>query len=55
MLEAGIIKHADLSKVKCMLPITLGQKQHKGAGLTLEELQHRVNEECEAAGLELHF
>ena len=39
MLEAGIIEWADLSKIKCMLQMTLGQKQHKGTGLTLEELQ----------------
>jgi hypothetical protein len=51
MLEAGIIKCADLSKVRCMSLTTLGQKQHEGTGLTLEELQCRVNEECEAAGL----
>jgi hypothetical protein len=51
MLEAGIIKHADLSKVRCVSPTTLGQKQHEGTGLTLEELQRRVNKECEAAGL----
>jgi hypothetical protein len=38
-----------------MSQTTLGQKQHKGAGLTLEELQHWVNEECEAAGLGPHF
>jgi hypothetical protein len=51
MLEAGIIKHTDPSKVRCVLPTTLGQKQHKGARLTLEELQCRVNKECKAAGL----
>jgi hypothetical protein len=51
MLEVGIIKRADPSKVRCVLPTTLGQKQHEGARLTLEELQCRVNEECEAAGL----
>jgi hypothetical protein len=55
MLEVGIIERVDPSKVKCMSPTTLGQKQHEGAGLTLEELQCRVNEECEAAGLEPHF
>ena len=55
MLEAGIIEQADLSKIRCMSQTTLGQKQHDGAGLTLEELQRRVNEECEAAGLEPHF
>ena len=55
MLGAGIIERADPSKVKCVSPTTLGQKQHEGAGLTLEELQRKVNEECEAAGLGPHF
>jgi hypothetical protein len=40
MLEAGIIEQANLSKIKCMSQTMLGQKQHKGAGLMLEELQH---------------
>jgi hypothetical protein len=55
MLEAGIIEQADPSKIRCMSQTMLGQKQHNGAGLTLEELQCQVNEECEAAGLEPHF
>jgi hypothetical protein len=55
MLEAGIIKHTDPAKIKCVSATTLGQKQHKGAGLTLEELQQKVNKECEAAGLTPHF
>jgi hypothetical protein len=38
MLEVGIIKQADLSKIRCMSQMTLGQKQHDRAGLTLEEL-----------------
>jgi hypothetical protein len=55
MLEVGIIERANPSKIKCMSQTTLGQKQHEGAGLTLEELQRQVNEECEAAGLGPHF
>jgi hypothetical protein len=51
MVEVGIVKCTDPYKVRCVLPTTLGQKQHEGAELTLEELQHRVNEECEAVGL----
>jgi hypothetical protein len=55
MLEVGITKWADPSKIRCVSQMMLGQKQHDGAGLMLEELQHQVNKECEAAGLELHF
>jgi transposase InsO family protein len=51
MQEAGIIERADPAKIKCVSATTLGQKQHEGRGLTLEELQHKVNKECEAAGL----
>jgi hypothetical protein len=38
MLDVGIIECTDPVKIKCMSPTTLGQKQHDGAGLTLEEL-----------------
>ena len=55
MLEAGIIERADPAQIKCVSQTTLGQKQHEGQGLTLEELQQKVNEECAAAGLMPHF
>jgi hypothetical protein len=55
MLEVGIIEQADPSKIKCVSQTTLGQKQHKGTGLMLEEPQHQVNKECEAVGLGPHF
>jgi hypothetical protein len=55
MLNAGIIERADPAKIKCVSATTLGQKQHEGTGLTLEELQQKVNMECEAAGLMPHF
>ena len=55
MLEVGIIEQVDLSKIRCMSQMTLGQKQHNGAGLTLEELQHQVNKKCKIAELELCF
>jgi transposase InsO family protein len=55
MQDAGIIERADPAKIKCVSATTLGQKQHEGMGLTLEELQHKVNKECEAAGLTPHF
>jgi hypothetical protein len=55
MLDAGIIEHMNPAKIKCMFPTTLGQKQHNRAGLTLEELWQKVNDECIAAGLTPHF
>jgi Reverse transcriptase (RNA-dependent DNA polymerase) len=55
MQEAGIIERADPAKIKCVSATTLRQKQHEGMGLTLEELQLKVNKECEAAGLMPHF
>jgi hypothetical protein len=55
MLNAGIVEHADHTKIKCMSATMLRQKQHEGAGLTLEKLQQKVNKEYEAAGLMLHF
>jgi hypothetical protein len=55
MLNAGIIEHTDPAKIKCVSATMLGQKQHEGIGLTLEELQQKVNKECEAAGLTPHF
>ena len=33
----------------------MAQKTHKGAGLTLDELQHRVNKKCIHNGLEPQF
>ncbi|KAG6807524.1 hypothetical protein H0H92_007173, partial [Tricholoma furcatifolium] len=55
MLDAGIIEQCDPSQVKCVSPTTLAQKAHQGAGLTLEELQHKVNEECVANGMDAPF
>ena len=55
MLEAGVIEHIEPSRVKCVSPTVLVHKAHEGAGLTLEELQQRINAECIKAGLESHF
>ena len=55
MLEAGIIEPCHPDQVKCVSPTTLAQKAHESGGLTLEELQHKVNDECAAAGLEPYF
>jgi RNase H-like domain found in reverse transcriptase/Reverse transcriptase (RNA-dependent DNA polymerase) len=51
MLEAGIIAPIDHKDVKCCGATTLAKKAHEGKGLTIEELQHRVNEECITAGI----
>ncbi|TFY79122.1 hypothetical protein EWM64_g4890 [Hericium alpestre] len=51
MLEAGIIEAVHPSRIKAISPTTLAQKAHEGGGLTLEELQHCVNDECLTAGL----
>ena len=50
MLEAGIIEQCLPDQVKCVSPTTLAQKVHSGPGLHLEELQHRVNDECISHG-----
>lgn len=51
LLEAGVIEQCHPSEVKCVSPITLAQKAHEGKGLSLKELQHRVNDQCVEAGL----
>jgi len=46
MLSAGIIEPCTPEEVKCVSPTTLAQKAHQGKGLSLPELQHRINDEC---------
>ncbi|KAG6839380.1 hypothetical protein C0991_003172 [Blastosporella zonata] len=55
MLAAGVIKQCEPGQVKCVSGTTLAQKAHQGGGLTLEELQHRINDQCIANGLGAHF
>jgi transposase InsO family protein len=55
MLEAGIIEACRPEDVKCISPTTLAQKTHQGKGHALGELQHRVNDECIAHGIEPKF
>ena len=55
MLKAGIIEQCLPDQVKCVSPTTLAQKAHTNSGLVLEELQHRVNDECIAHGYEPAF
>jgi hypothetical protein len=45
MLAAGIIEKAPAELVKCCATMVLVQKAHEQGGLTLEELQHKVNEQ----------
>ena len=51
LLAADIIEPIRPEDVKCASPITLAQKTHTTASLSLDELRHRVNEECIQHGL----
>ena len=55
MLEAGVIKPSKPEDIKCISSTTLAQKTHECKRLSLEELQHRVNNECMAYGIETKF
>ena len=55
MLATDIIEPIDYQDVKCCSATTLAQKAHDRGGLMLEELQHKVNDECIAAGLDRVF
>lgn len=55
MLEADVIESIDFQDVKCCGMTTLAQKAHDGGGLTIEELQHRVNDECIKHGIPEEF
>ena len=55
MLKADIIEQCLPDQVKCVSPTTLAQKAHSNRGLNLEELQHRVNDECITHGFKTLF
>jgi transposase InsO family protein len=55
MIAAGVLIRLEPSEVKCIAPTVLSQKAHEQGGLSQDELQHRVNEQCVAAGLPPHF
>jgi len=55
MLEAGIIEQITPGEVRCVAPTVLAQKAHEGGGLLLDELKHRVNDECIRHGLPPSF
>ena len=46
MLEAGIIRPIHPSKVQFVAQTVLAQKTHDGQGLCIEELKHKVNDQC---------
>jgi hypothetical protein len=55
MLEAGIIEPIHHTNVKCCGATTLAKKAHEGDGLDIEELQHRLNEQCTETGRSIPF
>ena len=55
MLKADVIEQCLPDQVKCVSPTTLAQKAHTGSSLTLEELQHRVNDACTNHGFKPTF
>ena len=55
MLDAGIIHQIHPRDVRCVAQIVLAQKTHEGQGLPLEELRHRVNEQCMKNNLPSEF
>jgi hypothetical protein len=50
MIATDIIEPIDYQDIKCCGATTLAQKAHEGSRLTLEELQHRLNDECVQPG-----
>lgn len=46
MLAAGIITPIHPRDIRNVAPTVLAQKVHKGSGLTMDELKHRVNDKC---------
>jgi hypothetical protein len=50
-----VIQAINPADVKCCGATTLAQKAHNGDGLTIEELQRRVDNQCIASGFETVF
>jgi hypothetical protein len=55
MLEAEVIRPINPADVKCCGSTTLAQKAHNGGGLSIEELQRRVDDQCITSGFESAF
>jgi hypothetical protein len=51
LLAVDIIEPIRPEDVLCASPLTLAQKVHDNPGLSLDELRHRLNEECSAHGI----
>jgi len=55
MLKGGIIRPIHPGEVCCVAPSVLAQKAHGNMGLSLDELKHKVNNECIVYGLPAAF
>ena len=55
MLKGGIIRPMHPGEVCCVAPSVLAQKAHENTGLSLDELKHKVNDECINYGLPAAF
>ena len=55
MLEAGIIRPIHPRDVCFVAQMVLAKKTHDGQGLPLDELQHKVNDQCVQHGLPGEF
>ena len=51
MLEAGVIRPIHPGEVRFVAQTVLAQKAHDRQGLSIEELKHKVNEQCIQHGL----
>jgi hypothetical protein len=51
MVEAGIIAPIHPRDVHAVAPVVFSKKTHDGQGLPLDELKHRVNDQCMELGL----
>ena len=55
MLEAGIIRCIHPWDVRFVAQTVLAQNAHGGDGLTINELKHRVNDQCTEHGIPSKF
>jgi hypothetical protein len=55
MLEAGLIERAPPELIKCATTTVIAQKAHEAGGMSLGELQQRVNDQCQGAGFKPAF
>jgi hypothetical protein len=50
LLEAGVVRPIAAEDVECCSPVSIAQKAYAHDGLTHNELIHRLDEQCTAAG-----